>query len=164
MTDDSIIKKVLKNLGQIGEETAKETLREIGEMTEKVITGQELLGIKPISDEELEKKKADDEKKKQEELTRLRQQQSEPGRNVEEEIKRVREEKEREKEQEKRNLEQIRQQQAAGEAQGQQAMNMPGNAKKEAAKHQMSPGKRKKQQPDPTQTSQTSEFKGGKID
>jgi len=43
-------------------------------------------------------------------------------------------------------------------------LQMPGNPKREAAKTQFTPGKRNKQQPDPTQMSQTSEFKGGKID
>ena len=41
---------------------------------------------------------------------------------------------------------------------------MPGNIKREAAKTQFVPGKKKKQQPDASQMSQTSEFTGGKID
>ena len=116
-----------------------------------------------MSDEELAKKKSEDEIKKQEELAKLRQQQNEPGRNVEEEMRRIREDKQREKEQEERNLEQMRQKQAAEEQQP-QIVEAPGNPKREAAKRQFAPGKKKKQQPDPTQMSQTSEFKGGKID
>jgi hypothetical protein len=165
MVDDSIVKKVIKGLGEIGEEAAKETMKQVGKLTESVITGQELFGVKPLSDEELSRKKAEDEQKKQEELAKLRQQQSEPGRNVEEEIKRIREEREREeKEKERQEREQARQQQEAYQRESQQSVSTPGNPKREAAKRQFSPGKKKKQQPDPTQMSQTSEFKGGKID
>jgi hypothetical protein len=157
MTDDSITKKVIKGLGEIGEETVKEAVKQTGMITEGVITGQELLGIKPMSDEELAKKKAEDEKKVKEEMKNLR------VRNVEEEIKQVREEKEKEAEQQEKYLEQLKQQREA-EAQAQPAVVMDSNQKRNAAKTQFAPGKRKKQQPGADQMSQTSEFKGGKID
>ena len=164
MNDDSIAKKVIKGLGEIGEETAKEAIKQTGKITEGIITGQELFGVKPMSDEELAMKKADDEKKKQEEMARLRQGFGGQGRNVEEEIKRIREEKKQEEEEkERRETETARQQQRA-ETESQQVAMVPGNAKREAAKRQFAPGKKKKQQPTADQTSQTSEFKGGKID
>jgi hypothetical protein len=163
MTDDSIVKNVLKNLGEIGEESGKETVKQAGKITEGVITGWELYGVKPMREDELAKKKVEDEKKKQEELAKLRQQRNEPGRNVEEEIKRIREEKERVKEQEEKNFEQMHQQQNAEEAHP-QVVDVPGNPKKEAAKVMFAPGKKKKQKPTADQMSQTSEFKGGKID
>ena len=159
MADDSILKKVVKDLGQIGVETAKETVKEAGKLTESVITGQELFGVKVLSDEELARKKAEDERKVNEETSRIL------GRNVETEIDQVRREKKQiEEENEKQMLEQNQRQRELEETERQQMVEAPGNAKREAAKHQMSPGKRKKQQPDPTQMSQTSEFKGGKID
>jgi hypothetical protein len=160
MTDDAILKKVLDNLGQIATETGKETVKQAGQVTESIITGKELLGdIKPLSEEELAKKKAEDERKVQEEMKNI------PGRNVESEIKQISDEKKREEEEKERQLlEQVRQQREAEEAERQQLTEMPGNAKREAAKTQFAPGKRKKQQPDPSQMSQTSEFKGGKID
>lgn len=158
MTDDSIVKKVIKGLGEIGEETGKETVKQAGEITESVITGQELFGVKPLSEEELAKKKVEDEIRVQEETKNLL------GRNVEQEIKQIGDEKKREEgEKEKQMLEQIRQQREAEEMAGQQVA-APGNPKREAAKTMFAPGKRKKQQPDPTLTSQTSEFTGGKID
>jgi len=83
---------------------------------------------------------------------------------VGEEIKQVRAEKSQEEQKEEQFLKQIQQQREAEEAERQQMTEVPGNSKREAAKTQFAPGKRKKQQPDPTQMSQTSEFKGGKID
>jgi membrane protein involved in colicin uptake len=158
MTDDSIAKKVLKGLGTIPEEAGKEILNQTEKMTDSVISGQELFGVKPMSDEELERKKNEDKKKVEEETKNLL------GRNVEEEIKRIREEKKQaEQEKEKQLSEQTRQREAE-EAERQQVIEMPGNAKREAAKTQFAPGKKKKQQPTADQTSQTNEFKGGKID
>lgn len=157
MTDDSIAKKVIKGLAEIGVETGKEAVKQVGEVTSGVITGQELFGVKPMSDEELEKKKSEDKKKVDEEMKNLL------GRNVEEEIKRIREEKKQEEEEEERQeLHQVQQQRQAQEA-GHQIVDVPGNPKREVAKRQFAPGKKKKQ-PTADQTSQTSEFKGGKID
>jgi hypothetical protein len=158
MADDSMAKKVIKGLGEIGSETVKETIKQVGEATHAVITGQELFGVKPMSDEDLEKKKSEDKKKVDEEMKNML------GRNVEEEIKQVREEKKREEEErERQSAEQIKQQQTVLETESQTAVPM-GNPKREAAKRQFAPGKKKKQQPTADETSQTSEFKGGKID
>jgi len=165
MTDDAIIKKVIKGLGEVGLETGKEAVGEAGKITESIITGTELLGnIKPLTEAELAQKKAEDEKKITEEGTAVAKAMANQGRNVGEEIKQVRAEKSQEEQKEEQFLKQIQQQREAEEAERQQMTEVPGNSKREAAKTQFAPGKRKKQQPDLAQMSQTSEFKGGKID
>ena len=164
MTDDAILKQVINSLGQIGEETGKEAIKQIGEVTSGVISGQELLGIKPMDDNELAKKKAEDEAKRQQELNELRAKMG-SGRNVGQEIEQIRDEREQaEKQKEKQEQEQAERQRQEEMQQQQMMVEAPGNQKRQAAKMQNAPGKRKKQQPDPTQMSQTSEFKGGKID
>jgi len=118
-----------------------------------------------MNEEEMAKAKAEEEKKKQEKMSDVRSQMSEQGRNVEAEIKEIVVEKENsEKEKEKEFLEKVRLQREAEERERENFMEMPGNIKREAAKTQFAPGKRKKQQPDASQMSQTSEFTGGKID
>ena len=68
-------------------------------------------------------------------------------------------------EKEREFLEKIKEQREAEERERQQMeAEEPGNAKREAAKKQMAPGKKKSSQPDTAAMSQTSEFKGGKID
>ncbi len=166
MADDSIPKKVVQGLGQIGAETGKEAVKEILNITESVITSKELLGdINVLSDRELAQKKAEDERKKQQEMEALKSSMGQ-GRNLDREIEQIRDERKREEEQkEKQMLEQIRQQREAEEMERQQMVAAPGNQKRQAAKMQNAPaGKKKKQQPDPTQMSATSEFTGGKID
>ena len=160
---DSIPKKVVQSLGEIGVETVKETTKQAVDMVNSVITGQELVGgAEPMSEEEMTKAKAEDERKKEEELIKM---QNIPGRNVEAEIKEIIvEKKNSEEEKEKEFLEKVRLQREAEEAERNNLLEEPGNAKREAAKTQFAPGKRKKQQPDASQMSQTSEFKGGKID
>lgn len=161
--DNNILKQVVKGLGQVAEETGKEALKQAEEATESIITGKALLGdIQPMSDQEIAQKKAEDERKKQEEMNKLRAEMGQ-GRNVEQEMEQIRNEEEKaeeqKKEQEKRESqeEQMRQQQESGQTE------MPGNAKREAAKRQMAPHGKKSSQPDPSQMSQTAEFKG-KID
>ena len=160
---DSIPKKVLQGMGEIGVETVKEAANQATQMLNTIITGQELVGnVRPMSEEEMAKAKAEDERKKQEELNKI---QNISGRNVEAEIKEISSEKKNsEEEKEQEFLEKIRLQREAEEAERNNNILEPGNAKREAAKTQFAPGKRKRQQPDATQMSQTSEFKGGKID
>lgn len=160
---DSIPKKVLQGVGEIGVETIKEGTKQAAEMLSTIVTGQELVGnARPMSEEEMAKAKAEDERKKQEELNKI---QNIPGRNVEAEIKEIVDEKKKsEEEKENEFLEKIRLQREIEEKERENLVDIPGNVKREAAKTQFAPGKRKKQQPDATQMSQTSEFKGGKID
>lgn len=165
MTDDSILKQVVKGLGKVGEETLKETVNEAVTIGESVITGKELLGdIKTMDEGEMAKAKAEDEKKKKEgienELRNI------PGRDVTGEMKQVaQEEKSEEEKKQQEFLEKIKEQREAEERERQQMeAEEPGNAKREAAKKQMAPGKKKSSRPDTAAMSQTSEFKGGKID
>jgi hypothetical protein len=161
---DSILKKVLKNLGQIVVETGKESVLETGKITESIITGKELLGdVKTLSGEEYSKKQAEDQK----EISDLRSQIS--GRNVEGEIKQIVKEKEQEEdEQEKQMLQQIKAQREAEERERMQLESQMGlssnpNKQKKSRGSAFVKGKRKTQQPDPTTMSQTSE-KGGKME
>ncbi len=163
---DSIPKKVLQGMGEIGVETVKEGAKQATEMLNTIITGQELVGnARSMSEEEMARAKAEDERKKEEEVDRLRQASASQGRNVEAEIKEVViEKKNNEEDKEKEFLEKIRLQREVEERERKIIGEMPGNTKREAAKTQFAPGKRKKQQPDASQMSETSEFKGGKID
>ncbi len=163
---DSIPKKVMQGVGEIGAETVKEGTKQATQILNTIITGQELVGdVKPMNEEEMAKAKAEEEKKKQEKMSDVRSQMSEQGRNVEAEIKEIIVEKENsEKEKEREFLEKLRLQREAEERERENFMEMPGNIKREAAKTQFVPGKKKKQQPDASQMSQTSEFTGGKID
>lgn len=160
---DSIPKKVLLGVGEIGVETVNEGTKQAVEMVNNIITGQELVGnVKPMSEEEMSYARAEDERKKQEELKKI---QNISGRNVEAEIKEIVSEKKNiEEEKEGDFLEKIKLQREAEERERNNLIQEPGNAKREAAKTQFAPGKRKKQQPDASQMSQTNEFKGGKID
>lgn len=163
MDDNNIPKKVIQGLGEIGVETVKEGAKQTVDMVNSIITGQELVGdVEPMSEEEMAKAKTEEERKKEEELSKM---QNIPGHNVEAEIKEIVDEKKKsEEEKEREFLEKIKLQREAEERERENLIEVPGNAKREAAKTQFAPGKRKKQQPDASQMSQTSEFKGGKID
>jgi hypothetical protein len=163
MADNNIPIKILNTIQEVGAETVEEGIKTTEQAISTVITGQELVGdVKPMGEEEMAKAKAEDERKKQEEFAKL---QNIPGRNVEEEIIEVVKEKENEEEKKQREfLENIERQRQEEEMERNNLITEPGNAKREAAKTQFSPGKRKKQEPNMTQMSQTSEFKGGKID
>jgi hypothetical protein len=155
--NDSIPKKIVQQLGQIGTETVEKTVENAGKIGHDVITGKELLGLEPMNAGEYDQKKTDDDKNKKDEISRL------VGRNVEGEIEQVRDEKkQKEEEEEKAMLENIKRQREAEEIERAQMVAEPGNAKREAAKQQFVPGPKKKT-PDPAVMSQTSEFKG-KID
>jgi len=157
MADDSILKKVLKNLGQIVTETGKEGAKEVGNITESIITGKELLGdIKPLSEQELAQKNAEDNKKIQQEINEIR-------RDVGGEIEQVRKEEEREEDEKEREfLERLKRQREEEERERRQlSSNLPGRKRRGAAP---TGGKKKTQQPDPSQMSQTNEMAGGKID
>lgn len=161
MTDDSIAKKVIQGLGEIATETSKETLREGEKIVESVITAKELLGLeeKVMTDQEMAQKKAEDEKKKQEEMDKLRSQMG-MGRPVEKEMGEIRSEYEQEEKQKEQQEIQEKQEQAEMINQ-QRVVEMPGNPKKSAAKHQGRGGRKKKSMPDQSQMSETSEFKKG---
>jgi len=160
MVDDLILKQVIKGLGNIGEETGKEAVKQVAEIGHSIISGKELLGdIKPLTDEEIHKKKLEDQKKAEAEMREIR-------RNVEGEIGQVRqmieteeEQKEKEEERERREKEYYAQMQSIEPLE----MVSSNPAKQKKQRGSALAHKKKSSQPDPSQMSQTSEFKG-KID
>lgn len=163
---NSIPKKVLQALGQIAVETGKETLKEVGKVTESIVTGKELLGdIRPMTDGEMAAKRAEDERKKQAEMEKLRQSMG-GGRNVEAEVREIsREKQQSEEDKERQFLEQIKRQREA-EAEEHQKLSVemgvsanPAKRKKKRGSALMQ-GKKKTNQPDPSQLSQTGEIAG----
>jgi len=158
--------KILNAIQKAGTEIVETGIKGTEQVLSTVITGQELVGdIKPMNEGEMAKARAEEEKK-QEKMSDLRSEMSGQGRNVEAEIEKIVEEKKRkEEEDQKEFLENIKRQREAEEAERQNMSEEPVNNKREAAKRQFAPGKKKKSQaPDPTSMSATSEFKGGKID
>lgn len=158
--------QVIKGFKQLGQETVEKITEETGKIVESVITAQELLSdIKPMSDEELAKKKAEEEQKKQKEISDVRSQML--GRNLENEIEQIRHQKqkgeeEREKmlaENQRRQEEEERRQEMTNSELDMESTN-PSKQKKSRGSAFVN---KKKQQPDQSQMSQTSEFKG-KID
>ena len=151
-----------KGFKQLGQETAEKLVEEGGKIAETIITAKDLLGdIKPLSDEEMEKKKAEEEKKKQEEIAKMKSQIT--RRNVESEMeelrhKQIREEEEKEK-YEERKKEEERQRQMQMESNNDLMMESSNPAKQKKSRGSAFANK-KKQQPDQSQMSQTSEFKG----
>jgi len=157
---NQIVNDFGKGFKQLGVETVEKLVEETGKIAESVITAGELLSdIKPMSDNELNQKKAEDERKKQEEMNKLRNQMS--GRNVDSEVKQISDQKKKEEdEKEKMFLENLRRQREERRQQENNGMDLMGSKK-----HHKDKGgnKHKTQQPDETQMSQTSEYKG-KID
>lgn len=157
MGDSTIPKQVLQSLGQIVVETGKEAIKQAGEITTGIITGQELLGINEISDEELKQKRMVEEQKKQKELAELRAQMGQ-GRNVEQEMKQVRQEDEQE-EQQKIREEQEKERQQQAQMQSAPVLEPAGRQ----ARGKMGGGHKKKQPLTQDQMTSTGEFKG-KVD
>jgi hypothetical protein len=159
---NQIIKGLGKGLGQLGQETVEKLVENTGKILDPTITAQELLGdVKPLSDQEMAQKKAEDERKKQEEMARLRQGFGGQGRPVENEMERIRNQKEKEEEEKEKYLEKVKERKE-WEQQQQMVADMENTQPK---KQHVDKGgnKHKTQQPDASQMSQTAEFKG-KID
>ena len=150
----------VKGLGQLGQETVEKLVETPGKIVEPIITAQELLGdIKPLSEQDMAKKQAEDEKNKRSQMADLRSQIS--GRNVESEVKQISDQKKKEEEEkEKIFLENLRRQR---EIERQNQMNNMELMQPKKQHKDKGGNKHKTQQPDATQMSQTSEFKG-KID
>jgi hypothetical protein len=159
--------QIIKGFGQGLKQLGQETVEKIGEESQKIlestITGKELLGLDGgVSDEEINQKKQQDEVHKQEEMNKIKAEMGQ-GRNVEGEIEQIRKQRESEEEEkEKIFLENLKRQREMERQQQMDDYAMMETPKK----HHVDKGgnKHKTQQPDPTMTSQTSEFKGGKID
>ena len=161
---DNIPTKILNAIQQAGTEVVELGVKEAETVLKTVITGQELVAdAKPMSEEEMAKAKAEDEKKKKEEVEN--ELKNIPGRDVTGEMKQV-DQKEKSEEEKKQQefLENVKRQREAEEAERNSLISEPINNQREAKKRQFAPGPKKKQAPNMAQMSQTSEFKGGKID
>ncbi|MFA6369101.1 MAG: hypothetical protein WCX20_01855 [Candidatus Shapirobacteria bacterium] len=162
---NQIIKDFGKGFKQLGEETAEKLVEETGKIAESVITAKELLGdIKPLNEEELAQKKAEDEGAKQEEMNKLKSQMSTRG--VENEMEQIRHQKEKEEEEKEKYFEKMKEQQDREKQQqieNSELMMESTNPAKQKKSRGSAFGHKKKSQPDQSQMSQTSEFKG-KID
>ncbi len=151
---------------QLITETVEKLVEETGKIAESVITAKDLLGdIKPLSEGELARKQAEDEEKKKKEISNVKFQMS--GRGVEDEMEQVRHQKQKEEdEKEKIFLENLRRQREAekqDQAVNLELMGESTNPSKQKKSRGSAFINKKKQQPDQSQMSQTSEFKG-KID
>ncbi len=157
-----IINDFGKGLKQLGQETVEKLVENTGKILDPTITAQELLGdVKPLNDQEMAQKKAEDERKKQEEMARLRQGLGGQGRSVENEMEKIRNQKEKEEEEKQKYFEKVKERKE-WEKQQQMAADME-NIQPKKQHIDKGGNKHKTQQPDPSQMSQTAEFKG-KID
>jgi hypothetical protein len=163
---NQIVKDFGKGFKQLGQETAEKLVEETGKIAESVITAQELLGdIRPLSEQELIQKKAEEERKKQREMADLRSQIS--SRPVESEMEQIRHQKEKEEEEKERifleNLKRQRETERQSQMVNFELIGESTNPSKQKKSRGSAFVNKKKQQPDQSQMSQTSEFKG-KID
>ncbi|MEI8068095.1 MAG: hypothetical protein WCG91_04095 [Candidatus Shapirobacteria bacterium] len=153
----------LKGIKELGSETVEKAAEESGKIFESVITGRELLGdIKPMNEQELAQKKQEENKKKQQEMEQLKAEMGR-GRNVSQEIEQISNEKKKKEEEEEKvfleNLKRKREEERQEEIMNSQMMESSPSHHKDKGGNP-----HKTQQPDPSQMSQTNEFKGGKID
>ena len=164
MTDKKVLKGVLEGLGEVGVETLKKAGEESQKILETVISGKELLGLeKTMSDQELEFKKQEEERKKQEEINKLRREMG-PGRKVEAEMTELRNKREREEEEREAYFEKVKQQKEKEQQQEMEGyvdlMAVSSNPAKQKKSRGSALVTKKKHQPDMSQMSQTTEFKG----
>jgi hypothetical protein len=162
-----ILQKIVTNTEEAGLEAAKTMVGEV----DRVITGKELLSdISKKSSKEIDQMKTEDEQKKMEEMKKIRGEMGQ-GRNVTEEMREITRQKEEEAKKEEDFLKRIEAQREAEKkereamwaAEGAESSN-PAKRKKQRGSALMGGKQRKNSQPDLAAMSQTSEFKGGKID
>ena len=182
MGDHKILKGIGKGLGQLGTETLEKVTEHSEKIFESVITGKELLGLEStMTPGELDFQKREDDRMKKTEIEKLKgemgqgetkkdgeKQPTEKRRDVEEEMRQLRDQKEKEEEEkekyyaeEKRRREMERQRQE--EEYNNSLMTESTNPSKQKKSRGSALVHKKKHQPDQSQMSQTSEFKG-KID
>jgi hypothetical protein len=161
---NQIVNDFKKGFKQLGGEMAEKMVEETGKIVEPIITARELLGdIKPLNDQEMTQKKAEDEREKQKEMSRLRQGfGGQSGRPVENEMEKIRKQNEKEEEEREEYFEQMKEKQEKERQMQEENMNMELLMPKKNHKDKGG-NKRKTQQPDQTQMSQTSEYKGKLI-
>ncbi|MDD4937756.1 MAG: hypothetical protein PHX34_01945 [Candidatus Shapirobacteria bacterium] len=164
MVQNQIIKGVGKGLKKIVEETVEKLGDESQKILESTITGKELLGLEGgINSDEIAQQKHEDDFKKQEEIRKIKLEMG-LGRDVEKEIEEIRKEKEREEEEKEKYFEKEKQQkeieaQQIAESNNELMMEST-NPSKQKKSRGSAFGHKKKQQPDQSQMSATSEFKG----
>jgi predicted ribosome quality control (RQC) complex YloA/Tae2 family protein len=152
---NNIIKDFKKGIVELGAESVEKLVEESVKIVEPIITAKELLGnISPMSEEEMSKKKNKDEHEKEEELKKIRSQFA--GRSIENEMQELRNKKEREERERESLIEKNKKIEA-----DQKAYVLDADYNSSSANH----GKRKnpfrkKSEPDASQMSQTTEFKG----
>lgn len=182
MTDDKILKGVVRGLGQLGMETLENVSKEGGKIVESIITGKELLGLeRTMTDSELEQNKQQEKIKSQQEINKLKGEMGggkynnreenktkERPRNIEEELAQLRRQKEQEEEEKQKYFEQQKQQERERERQQAEYLDLTAesaNPSKQKKSRGSAFANKKKHKPDSDQMSQTQEFnKGGKID
>jgi CO dehydrogenase/acetyl-CoA synthase beta subunit len=162
---NQIVKDFGKGFKQLGVETAEKLVQETGKIAESVITAKELLGdIKPMSDEEMAQKRAEEDRKKEKEISDVRSHIS--GRNVESEMQQISQQKEKEEEEKEKYFEKMKEQQERERQQQMESSELTmesSNPSKQKKSRGSAFGHKKKSQPDQSQMSQTAEYKG-KID
>lgn len=152
---NNIIKDFKKGIVELGAESVEKLVEESVKIVEPIITAKELLGnISPMSEEEMSKKKNKDEHEKEEELKKIRSQFA--GRSIENEMQELRNKKEREDRERESLIEKNKKIEA-----DQKAYVLDADYNSSSTNH----GKRKnpfrkKSEPDASQMSQTTEFKG----
>lgn len=158
MVQNQIIKGIGQGLKRLGEETAEKLSEEGQKILESTITGKELLGLDGVSNNQMFHEQQEDEIKKQEEIKKIKAEMG-LGRDVDKEIKEIVDQKEKEEEEKEKYFEQMKEQQEREREIQEQNMDMDLLAPK---KHHKDKGgnKHKTQQPDQSQMSATSEFKG----
>lgn len=164
MADKKILKGVLGGLGEVGVETLKKAGKEGQKILETVISGKELLGLeKTMGDQELEFKKQEEEQKRQKEIDKLRREMG-PGRKVEVEMTELRNKREKEEEEKEAYFEKVKQQKEEEQRQQMEEyvdlMAVSSNPAKQKKSRGSALMTKKKHQPDMSQMSQTTEFKG----
>ena len=183
MTDDKILKGVVRGLGQLGMETVEKAGEEGQKIIESVITGKELLGLeRTMTDSQLEQSKQQEKIKSQQEINKLKGEMSkgndsnrgdektkERPRNVEDEITQLRRQLEKQEEEKARFYEQQKEKQRQEKEKQQAEYNDLTTESTNPSKQKKSRGSafanKKKHKPDTDQMSATQEFnKGGKID
>lgn len=181
MSDDKhqILQGIRKGLGELGSETLKKTAEHSEKIFESVITGKELLGLdNTMNQGEIDFQKREDDRKSQEEIKKLKgeigksgnkpeEKQTERKHDLEGEMETLRDQKEKEEEEKEKYYAQMKEQQKIQQQQQQaeyDSLNMEStNPVKQKKSRGSALARKKKSQPDQSQMSQTSEFKG-KID
>lgn len=183
MSDDKILKGVVRGMAQLGMETIETASEEGGRIVESILTGKELLGLeRTMSDTQLEQRKEQEKIKSQQEINKLKEEMGGKGgeedskkkvkerpRNVEEEMIQLRRQQGKQEEEKAKYYEEQREKRENQIKLVQTEYNDLGIESTNPSKQKKNRGSafanKKKHKPDTSQTSATQEYKGGgKID